>query len=605
MTSQEPSLPPPLPTGHARAALVRPMERRRAGVRAFPFPFLVACALAALALVTAPDAPAQLFGGGAPGQAKPAEPAPPKDMPETHAASGGESFLPPSSEPSLPADPLKLPKGPEVELGADVEPDDVQPPDANAERGYYGLYYQETSPNYSLRAVLPYPFWIERLKPSLKDPTVRDRASLYGGFYYQRRAAGISHDVLFPIFWNLNNDGDRTTIVGPLVNRSAPGETDNWLAPLYFTGTRKDGSYALIPPLLTYTHSDASGGFNLIALMYCSWSGGPGCDTRTAHDLDLGVVPFYFFGQSYRHRYELIPPLLHYASYDDADESWANLWGPYYREHKAERDYLHVMPLYWSIWGPKERHTTVLPFFHYGHHGDNDHLLATPLFVDKKAEDGAHTFVTWGYARHRGRTELDMFTPLFWHYRDPSVGLDEKLLFPLAFTRRSPRESTTTVFPLFSHSERYGLSKSLWITPLFNHTTDTEGWSTNVYPLAFFGRKNSDSHSVVAPLYWDFVSRDSRSTVVFPLFWRFSSPNELNQLTLNTFYHETRGAAGTNWSVHVFPLVAFGGTPTGHWWDVLYGLAGYERDGARVTAKTLWIPFELGEATATPAEPTE
>jgi hypothetical protein len=31
----------------------------------------------------------------------------------------------------------------------------------------------------------------------------------------------------------------------------------------------------------------------------------------------------------------------------------------------------HLFPFYYSLWGKDERHTTVLPFFHYGHKGDS------------------------------------------------------------------------------------------------------------------------------------------------------------------------------------------------------------------------------------------
>jgi len=90
------------------------------------------------------------------------------------------------------------------------------------------------------------------------------------------------------------------------VNRVAPGEHDNWLAPLYFTGKRKNGGYTLIPPLLTYTSTDGYGGFNLIGPMFCSWKGGSKCDARTAQDIDFGVAPFYFYGQDAETKYETI-----------------------------------------------------------------------------------------------------------------------------------------------------------------------------------------------------------------------------------------------------------------------------------------------------------
>src|SRR5262249_24458737 len=151
--------------------------------------------------------------------------------------------------------------------------------------------------------------------------------------------------------------------------------------------------------------------------------------------------------------YEVIPPLIHYYRYNDRDLSWTNLWGAYYRHHTQERDYFHLFPLYYSIWGKNERHTTLLQFFHYGWH-DNAWLFVNPLYLLGHGQNGESPFVTWGYARYRGRTALDMITPLYWHYSDPDVHLDEQLLFPFLYSRTGPRESSQVFFPFWAHFER-------------------------------------------------------------------------------------------------------------------------------------------------------
>ena len=62
--------------------------------------------------------------------------------------------------------------------------------------------------------------------------------------------------------------------------------------------------------------------------------------------------------------------------------------------------------------------------------------------------------MTWGYARYRGRTELDMITPFWWHYRDPDIGLDTKVLFPFFYKSDSPRNEDTMVFPFYGHFKK-------------------------------------------------------------------------------------------------------------------------------------------------------
>jgi hypothetical protein len=560
-----------------------------------------ALALLLLGLPTA--AQDHVFGPGGGGIAPMGRPPPsqappqqaPSDAPETHAAPGGaDSTLPQGNEPTLPEDPLEMSEETRARIGSDGDPATFGTV-GDTERQFYGLYYNEVAGEYRYRVA--FPVWAERTKPSLTDPTVPDRASLFGGLYYNRRSAERADDVLFPLVWNLRDriSDDRTTVVGPFVNRRAPEESDDWLAPLYMTGRRPGGGYTIIPPLLTALTSHAEGGFNLIGPGFCSWKGGNRCDVRTATDIDVGVAPLYFFGQDAGSQYEVIPPLLHYYRYRERDLSWLNIWGPYYREHTEKREIFHLLPFYWSIWGKDERHTTVAPFFHYGHKGDRENLLITPLFMNRTGPAGERTFATWGYARHRGRTELDMITPLFWHYRDPDIGLDQKLLFPFLYTRTSPREDTTAFLPFWAHSKRHGISRSLWITPFFNHRTHLRGWSTSILPLFFVGRDGSDTHLVVPPVFWDFASPRSRATVAFPVYWRFSDEESVTQLVGNVYYREQRQRAGLDWQLHVFPFFSYGETPDGHWWDVLYGLAGYSRRGTATSVKTLWIPIPLSD----------
>jgi hypothetical protein len=532
--------------------------------------------------------------GGPPSSGAPSAPKKDPNMPEMHAASGAsDSLIAPGGEPTLPAEPLKLSERTLERIGSDLELGNLEQGRASrTEYGFYGPYFTETSGSYSFK--LAFPVWAERKQPSLTKPEVLDRASLYGGLYYNRRSAERTDDVLFPLFWNLIDERakSRTTVVGPLVNRVAPDETDNWLAPLYFTGKRKHGGYTIIPPLLTYLNTSGKSGLNIVGPAFCSWKGGARCDLRSSEEIDLGVAPFYFYGQDAEKKYEIIPPLLHYYGYDDRDLSWVNVWGPYYREHTQKRDMLHLLPLYYSIKGQDERHTTLLPFFHHGYKGDS-WLHVNPLFLAARGEKGESTFVTWGYARYRGRTELDMITPLYWQYRDPDIQLDQKLLFPFLFTRESPRESTFALFPFYAHSKRYGVSETTFITPFFQHTHGVRGFSTNIHPLVYIGRNATSTHTVFAPIFWDFASPKTRSTVAFPFYWRFQEEKELSQLVGNVYYHEAKLSTGTDWEIHIFPAFSYGETPDGHWWNVLYGLAGYTRRGSLVKVRTLWIPITV------------
>jgi hypothetical protein len=540
------------------------------------------------------------MGGGAPPTQKKKAPPPKKvneDEPEMHAAQGAsDEDLGSGSEPTLPPSPLTIPAQVHDRIGSDTPLDEQEQgrDETATSREFYGLYYAEQSGKYGFRSTLP-PLWMQRTQPSRTNPAVPDVGNLYGMLYFNRRSAERADDILFPMFYNLRDleKKSRTTIIGPVVNRRAPGETDDWLAPLWFSGTRKQGGYRLIPPLLYYNNVNEKGGTTIAGPGFCTFEGGTRCDTRTATKIDFGIVPFYFYGQNRESSYELVPPFLHYYEYNDRDLSWTNIWGPYYRSHTQKRDLFHLMPLYWSVNKPNGgRHTTVFPLFHYGKE-DGNTLFVNPLFLTKSTKEGANTFVTWGYARHRGRTELDMITPFYWHFRDPDAKIDEKLLFPFYYGKKSPRENTLAFFPFYAHKERFAISKTTWITPFFQHSTDLTGWSTNVHPILYLGRSGKQSHTVIAPFFFDFVGSESRATVGFPFYWRFSDLQGTNQLVGNVYYSERKRASGLDWSLHVFPLFSYGETPRGHFWNILYGLAGYTREGQDTTMRTLWIPIPL------------
>src|SRR5690349_22833917 len=169
---------------------------------------------------------------------------------------------------------------------------------------------------------------------------------------------------------------------------------------------------------------------------------------RSADSIDMGVAPFYFFGRDEYSEYEIFPPLLHYYSYTEQGDTSTNIWGPYVRRHSRESDSTWLLPFYYHSWGKNEDSLTLFPLFHKSYKG-NERTLVTPLFVDHHDEDGSDTFVTWGYAKYRGRTELDMITPLYWEYRDPDIQLKRQILFPFFYRNVSPRSNDLAILPFY------------------------------------------------------------------------------------------------------------------------------------------------------------
>jgi hypothetical protein len=525
------------------------------------------------------------------------------DEPVTHAASGAtdESMRIGGTEPTLPANPLEVTPELKLSIGTDADRERVKGRGKLAHRLWLGPWYEEQSGNYSFKTL--FPLWAERKQPE------GDRASLFGMLYYNRRSPEHDADVLFPLFWNLRDGKQRTTVVGPVVRRTSPDATDTWALPLFLTGWRKDdGGYLHIPPLLTFTTHTKDTGFSFSLGYFCSWKGSSSCSPSRATDIDYGFAPLLFFaGKSERSRYEFAAPLLHYYHYDDLEDSSINIWGPLIWGHNKDSDAFDVFPIYWRNWGKNEDHLTVFPIFHYGYKG-NSNLLVTPAYIRARGEKGEQTDVVPGlFSRYSGRTKLLQITPFFWKYEDPDIGLDRLVIPPFWYSSISPRGSDIALFPFFAHSIRPQIRETTWITPFFSHTHDLTGWETNIYPFLFTGRTYDSTHTVLFPFFWDFASPKARSTVVLPVLWRFSDQSSVSQLTGNVYYHERKLSTGLDWEVHIFPAFSYGETPDGHWWNIFYGLAGYTRHGAYTKMRMLYVPITLSGSPPeeTPAPPSE
>jgi hypothetical protein len=133
------------------------------------------------------------------------------------------------------------------------------------------------------------------------------------------------------------------------------------------------------------------------------------------------------------------------------------------------------------------------------------------------------------------------------------------------------------------------------VTPLFRHVGDVTGWETDIFPLFWMGRKEQSSHLVIAPVLWDFASPHQRITVAAPFFFRWMDDSTITQVAFNTYYREKKVPGGTDWEFHFFPLFTYGQSPTGHWWNVLYGLAGYTQEGTMSKVRALYIPIKLSD----------
>ena len=513
----------------------------------------------------------------------------------------------------VPVDPLAMSPEMRATIGSDYE---ARPPHAEGrtQRHFYG-FYEERRGDYRFRTLPPLLFEQTR---GLLDPAhpelgqSPDRQGLYGMIYYQRRSLKLDADVLFPLFWHVRDEDAYLTAFGPFVHQEKPTGHDNWLAPLFFAGSHAvaggRSGYLAVPPLLTFSVWSPESAVTVSTLYF---------RLRSGSDVDAGVVPFYFHGDNgntdgARRKYTFIPSLLYYHSTQELEQTSTTVVGPVISQTSPYRDVLDVLPFVFRITGKpatggiRESHTTVFPFFHYGH-TDKESLLATPLFLLRNGET-AHTLITPLYSRattRSGATELDLagpVVPLYFSYRDKDVGQHAFGLLPF-FYRNSSRTESDLLTPFYGRFENIGVSRTYWVFPTITASFDAHGFETDIHPLVYVGRSDQSTHTVFAPIYWDFSDPAKRMTIGFPLFWSFADHKDdsVVEVVANTLYTRKRTNEGLSWSFRVLPFFSYGESPTGYFWDVLLGLAGFEKTATASYAKAFWLPFKVAGPDATRA----
>jgi hypothetical protein len=567
--------------------------------------------LVALLVLAAPATASAQLGGRGPRAPSPQQPKQQPKGPTPEEQEELHSAYVRASEPEIapPSSPLAISPELKDRMGSDFMGGAPSAEGALQHKRWFP-YYEEQRGDYRLR--LAPPFFLEHTR-GLRDPTqalygvpkTPDTEGLIALLYYYRRSQDLDMDVLFPAFWRVRDRENHVVVAGPIVHREAPGENDNWLAPLFFQGSRKDGGYFHSLPLLTTSHWGAEGAFTLV---------GPYFRDRTGSDVDLGVVPFFFHGDNgsvdgNRRTYTLIPPLLFYHSAHEIDSSTSTVVGPVIARSDAKRDVFDVAPFFFHITGKPETggvpefHTTLFPFFHYGRDPDGS-LFILPGYLRRvtKTSDTLLSLVYSNAQTHKGAASLTAagpVVPLWWNYRDTELGVHAWAIAPLFYTSDSPA-GHDWLTPLAGHFETYAQTSTTWLFPSFTFNTNTHGWENALHPLIYVGRKDDSSHTVVAPVFWDFASPQGRTTVGFPLYWRFADGQDQSvlQVAANTLYMQKRVAGGNDWQFHLLPLFSYGEDPRGHFWNVLFGLAGYSRHGTATETRVLWIPFSGGTPNA-------
>lgn len=430
----------------------------------------------------------------------------------------------------------------------------------------------------------------------------RDSRELVVGPYYLRRGEREDVDVLFPIFWNVRGDDRFALVIPPFYLDRGGDDAIHGLAPLYFAGRFGAERYTLIPPLLTFTWRKPDAAFTLAALYW---------RVRRRDQVRAGFFPLIWHGHDPGGSSDVVFPFYFRFRTEDEDKT-VTVVPPVFLRERGDRSDWGVAPLVFHGENDEGDYWTVPPLlFHYERFAEEMKLI-TPLFGYVEDDDGS-TFVSWLYQNHRGDTRLDAVAPLFFWFRDLRDASSTLVVTPLFWHLEDPASYTTVFFPFFARSGTRGVDR-FWLTPLagryrneredtsvtwvfptFQTRREPDTFIFNAHPLLYVKRSPEQNHVMLPPLFFDIErpEREERRTVAFPVFWRWEDGDEVTQVAGNTYFRRYRERGDLGWEFHFFPLFAFGKPrPGDHWWNVLYGLVGYRRQGAYGQTQLFYVPFQ-------------
>ncbi|MDB4988777.1 MAG: hypothetical protein JWN04_3955 [Myxococcaceae bacterium] len=496
---------------------------------------------------------------------------------------------------------------------------------------FFPFYFNRKSPKAVERFVLPYYFQRDAklqadvaagLVWSLRGP---ERNTFVLGPFYKHRDKKDWGVGLLPLFSTAELSGHYHTLIPPLLTwiegdakkhrhivglyYDVQGERSRWrgLAPLIWSKTDESDGFTVVPPLFfRFTKDDPFTATTIVPPFYytrekegSNWGLVPLVFHSQTPELRSTTVPFLFFNLARGpKRFRLITPLLSYSR-DEHEKSWFTLL---YQRRRGDKNFDAVAPLFVRTWDDRDKsHGLYLPPFYWDWQDPANHTrLIFPFWLTDHQEGISDLWLTLLVGRKKSLDRHDdtwWFAPTFvWNRTDTTKNFS---LHPLIYVQRAPSINYTLAIPFWA-DVRNDTKKThrLASFPFYWDFKDFKLQKRSQIGFPFYwnlenGQKQRKSR-VIFPFYYDFDrrDRDARYTVVFPFYGRSVVGDRTRHVVLNTVY-EKRTDSDRSWQFHFYPFVSRGGSKNGKWWNLLYGLAGYEKRGKHRRATAFWLPFKL------------
>lgn len=420
---------------------------------------------------------------------------------------------------------------------------------------------------------------------------------------------GHYHTVIPPLLtWFDGNDKTHRWIVGPYYDVQTASARWRGLAPLVWSKSDEAGSFTVVPPLFwRFTESDPFEATTVVPPFYYTrrkdeskWGLVPLLFRKDSPEIHATTIPLALFHHARGpNEFRLITPLLAYLN-DKREGSL--LITPLYQRGRGDKNFDAVAPLFIRTWDLRDnsRGLYLPPIYYHWEDPANRTNVVFPFFGRQERDgisDGWLTPLVGHHQNFEQHTSTWWVAPTF-HYGESPSGYQFNI-HPLFYLQREKERRHTLLAPLFfdfqNDRER---TRRMAITPLYWDFVNGKESKHNrvIFPFywGFDNGKRQRHHTVGFPFYWDldFRDRQERYTVAFPAYARSKVGERTRHFALNTMYEHSSDKEG-RWQFHFFPLFARGGSKNDRWWNVLYGLAGYDRRGTHRRVQVLWLPFEL------------
>jgi hypothetical protein len=236
--------------------------------------------------------------------------------------------------------------------------------------------------------------------------------------------------------------------------------------------------------------------------------------------------------------------------------------------------------------GPRGWTASLFPLLFAGRDGDERHAVLFPLLWHF-ADPARSTTVVGPAYHHSGPDGWSAGLAPLWFSGRSADGSAYDVAPPLLWRFGGPDGERLALLPLFDYSR--DATRTRLVSPLFYHSADADqvedARSSTIVLGLYWDLRRPDLRARVAfPLWWqveDPTTGDGLTTL-FPLFWRRDHGTERTSIFLNAAWTSGTTPEGPTWSFHLVPVVDVGSDAPDHLrWQVLGGLLGHERRGAR------------------------